>query len=155
ESIFTEGKQVGEQKTVSRFDFILVVFGLFFIARPNGVTSKWKCHVAPTPIVASPSPFFCASSISLRRLAVIEEKPRIAFERVEIRAVRKNKRRAYEIAGPIIAAFSCPRVQEDQILSSLRIRVIFVGGVKVTKQRWRILQRLAANVPGDVADSVA
>src|SRR5437762_2793038 len=117
QSVFSKGEQIGEEKSVGGFDLVFVVFGLFFVARADRMASRWKGHVASAPVIAAAAPFFSASSVSLRGLAVIEKESGIAFERVEICAVGENKRCADEIARPVAATFGASRVEKHQIVT--------------------------------------
>ena len=88
--VFSEGHQVGQQESISRLDFVFLVLRLFLVARAQRMAGERQRHVQSTPVIPSSAPFLGAGAISLRRLAVIEEKARVTFQRVEIGAIGKN-----------------------------------------------------------------
>src|SRR6266404_2308870 len=102
--VLAEGHQIGQQKTVARLDLVQVVLRFLRAACTHRMPGKGQRHIAPTPVISSPGPFFCAGPLGLRRLAVIKEKPRISLERVQDRAVGENKGSAYKAPRPVAAA---------------------------------------------------
>src|SRR5438128_12690451 len=94
ERVFSEGHEVGKQKAVSGFDLVLLIFCLSGIACAGRMSRKRERHILAAPIISAPAPFFGAGALGLRRLAVIKEKPWIAFECIQDRAIGKNPRGA-------------------------------------------------------------
>ena len=143
--VASERHQVGEQEAISGFDFIFVVLRLLHVARADGMSGEGQRHVESAPIIAAAAPFFRSGALSLRRLAVVEEKARITFQRAEIGAIGKDPRRSDKIARPIAAAFGLARVEQDEILagsglenrgrSRENIRPAFAGRERVQSER--------------------
>jgi hypothetical protein len=99
---------------------------------------KRKRHVLPAPVVPAAAPFLGAGALRLRREAVIEIESRIAFQRVQVRAMREDPRGAHQMAGPIGASFGLARVQQEQVLARFRRRVIAIRGMEVPDVAGRI-----------------
>src|SRR6476660_8322901 len=85
---------------------------------PDRMTGKRQRHSLSTPVITAASPFLAARALPLRRQAVVEIKPRVAFERVEVAIFRERVRRADDVPTPIAAPFGLPRVEQLQILAS-------------------------------------
>src|ERR1043165_5079605 len=68
ERVLSERHKIGEQKSIRRFNFVLIIFGFLKIFRAARMSGKWQRHVAATPIIAATAPFFRAGSVSLWRL---------------------------------------------------------------------------------------
>src|ERR1043166_7309713 len=71
-----EGEQVSQQKTVGRFNSVLVIFRLLVVARAGRVPGKRKSHVSAAPVIAAAAPFLSAGAVGLRRLAVVKKEAR-------------------------------------------------------------------------------
>src|SRR6266852_8032024 len=97
--------EVGQQKSVRRFDLVLFISRFRLVARAHGMARKRQRHVLSPPIVAAAAPFLGAGAVSLRRETVVEEESRITLERVQRGAIRKSPGSAHEMTGPIAAAF--------------------------------------------------
>ena len=111
---------------------------------------KRQRHVAPAPVISASAPFLRARPLSLRRLAVVEEKSRVAFQRAQHRAVGKNPGRAHKIARPIAAAFRCARVEQPQVIAGLGIELIAIRRVKISNVIGRIGEWLMRDTPRHV-----
>src|SRR5262245_13048999 len=98
-----------------------------------------QCHVAPAPVVTSPTPFFGASAVGLRAAAVVEEEAWIAFERGEHATLGKNPGSTDEAASPITAAFCAARVEQNEVVAGSRLAVITISRMEVTDVRGRVL----------------
>ena len=146
---FAKGHQVGQEKPIRRFNFVLVILGFLFVARADRVTDERQRHVAATPIIAATTPFLGPSAAGLRRLAVVEEEARITFERVQHGAMRKNPRGADEVARPVAAVFGFDRVEQHKVFAGFRTRMIAVSGVEVSDVVGRFFQRVITDVPSD------
>src|SRR4051812_42866661 len=94
--VFTEGHQVGQEKSISRFDFVFRRFRRSDILSASGMAGEWESHVDPAPVISTAAPFFRACSLALRSVAVIKEKSRIPFQRVQFRIMREDERCADE-----------------------------------------------------------
>ena len=88
--VFSERHQVGQQESISRLNFVFFILRLFLVARAHRMAGERQRHVTSTPVIPAATPFLGAGAISLRRLAVIEEKTRVTFQRVEVGAIGKN-----------------------------------------------------------------
>src|SRR5438876_2218343 len=98
ERAFAKGHQVGEQKAVGRFNFVLIVLRLALIARADRVTGKGQAHIASSPVISTTAPLFRAGAVGLRRLAVVKKEARVAFERVQHGVMGKNPRCPDEVS---------------------------------------------------------
>ena len=114
--VLSKRHQVRQQKAIRRMNLVLVILGLRQLPRADRMTGKRQRHVLSAPIIPAAAPFLRPGALGLRRLAVVKEKSRIAFQRVKIIAVRKNKRRADEASRPIAAAFGLARVEQHHVL---------------------------------------
>src|SRR6266571_1689640 len=97
-----ERHEVGQQKSVRRFDLVLVISRFRLAARAHRMARKRQRHVLSPPIIAAPAPLLGAGAVSLRREAVVEEEPRITLKRVQRGPIGKHPGIADEMAGPII-----------------------------------------------------
>src|SRR5436190_6879930 len=131
ERVLAEWHHIAEKETIGGFDFVFLAFGLGGFARAGGMANERKRHVLAAPIVAAAAPFFGASALGLRGLAVVEEKSRVTFESVENRAVGENPGRAHELTGPIATAFGFARVEQDEILARFRVWMIAISSVEI------------------------
>jgi sugar lactone lactonase YvrE len=80
---------------------------------------------------------------------LIEIEARIAFQRVQVRTMRKDPRGAHQLAGPIAASFSLARVQQEQVLARFRRRVIAISGMEVCDLTGRIFVWHVADRPAN------
>src|SRR6266849_5075569 len=87
DGVSPERHEVGQQKSVRRFDLVLVISRFQLIARAHGMAGKRQRHVLSSPIIAAPAPFLGAGAVSLRREAVVEEEPWITLKRVQRGAI--------------------------------------------------------------------
>ena len=77
--LLSEGHQVGEQKAIGGLDLVFFVYGKLCAACAHRMADEGQGHVQTAPIVPTAAPLFGARTLRLRRKAVIEEEPRIAF----------------------------------------------------------------------------
>src|ERR1035437_360130 len=150
-----EKHKVGQEKPVSGFYLVLLVLRLLGIASAGGMPGEGQRHVLAAPIISAPAPFLGAGALRLRRLAVVEEEPGIAFQRAEHRAVGEYPGGAHQMPRPIATAFGVARIEEDQILARLGSRVIAIGRVKVADVRRGISIWLATQRPANLEGSLA
>src|SRR5439155_23705700 len=122
-----KGHQISQQKTISRFDLVLVVLRFGFIARPDRVAGEGQGHVAPAPVIPAAAPFLRARAVGLRRSTVVEKEPRVAFQRVQSCAMGKYPRGADQAAGPFAATLNLARIEQDKVLAGFRARMIAVS----------------------------
>ena len=104
------------------------------------MAGKGQGHVKAAPVITTATPFFSAGALGLRRLAVIEEKARVSFQRIQHTAMRKNPGVPDKVSRPIAAAFRLARIKEDKVLSGLGIWMIAIGGVEVANMIRRIFE---------------
>src|SRR5713226_9797904 len=57
--IASEGHQVGKEKSIGRFDFVLFILRFRLVARAGGMPCKWERHILTTSIIPAAAPFFC------------------------------------------------------------------------------------------------
>src|ERR1035441_402638 len=150
-----ERHKVCQEKPVSGFYLVLLVLRLLGAARAGGMPGEGQRHVLAAPIISAPAPFLGAGTLRLRRLAVVEEEPGIAFQRAEHRAVGEYPGSAHQMTGPIATAFGVARIEQDQILARLRVRMIAVGRVKVAYVRGGIPVRLVTQRPANLEGTLA
>ena len=155
DGVAAERHQVGQEEPVGGLDLVLLVLGLLGAARADGMAGEGQGHVLAAPIIAAAAPFLGAGAVGLRRLAVVEEEPRVAFQRVEHGPVGEDPRGADEMSGPIAAALGVARVEEDQVFAGLGIRVIAIGRVEVADVGGRISARLRSAAPSAGSSGVS
>src|SRR5689334_9585483 len=97
----SEGHQVRQQKTIGRFDLVLVRFRFFLIARAGWMPGEGQRHVQSAPVVPSTAPLLGPGSLGLRGLAVIEEETRITFQSAKERSVREDPRCTDKVTCPL------------------------------------------------------
>src|SRR5690349_11760263 len=102
---------------------------------------KGQGHIKPAPVVSTAAPLFCAGALRLRRIGVVEEKPRIAFERGKVRIVGEDETGSDERAAPVLGAFDAARVEKDQVPPRNGLRMITIGRVEIRELIRRLLER--------------
>ena len=114
--VASERERVGDQEAVGRLDEIPRAYRRLCVRRADRMSGqRQRRDLSPVPVVASGAPLLRAGSLTLRRLAVVEEEARIALEGAEVGLVGEDERRADEGPAPVAAALGPCGVEKDEV----------------------------------------